>query len=51
MNPRVWSVGTGTLAGVILGGLVGFLLDQPPVFIAVGLAIGGLFDSWMAGET
>jgi uncharacterized membrane protein len=41
-----WYAGTGTLVGVVVGVLVGFVFDQPPIGVALGLAIGAGLDTW-----
>lgn len=43
----MWYVGTFTLIGVILGVLIGFVLDQPPVAAVIGVGIGAALDHWL----
>lgn len=43
-----WQVGTGTLIGVVIGLILGFLIfNQPPLLLAICTAIGASVDSWL----
>lgn len=42
-----WYAGTWTLVGVIVGALMGFALDQPPIGVVIGLAVGVGLDTWL----
>lgn len=44
---RPWVVGTGALISVIIGLVIGFVIDQAPLVIAVALAIGTGLDMWL----
>lgn len=47
----MWQVGTFILAGVCLGIIVGFLFDQPPLGVVIGLAVGAALDSWLRHQS
>lgn len=42
-----WQAGTATLAGAILGSMVGFFCHPVPLWVTLGLAVGVGVDSWI----
>lgn len=41
-----WEYGVGILLGTLIGGVVGFVVQPPPLFMACGLLIGAGLDNW-----